>query len=236
MSAHSGRSPSVRRCALLLAALVAPLAALPHPHDQAATAASEPPPAEDIPAITVTAERAPPAQPPRITLPAMRSGEQPGEKTLSSIGEFVRQVFGSQAASDARSPSRVANTPLHSGEALHALPRDADRNASPVSHPATKPAQPQAADAHKAVPSMGEHLGSLSARASSTYGPHAVSGVLDYIVNRHCEGIQTASAYGFYNQSSARSPQKPRSSETFADRVSTTLQMFSVTPAQRPPS
>jgi len=242
MSAHPDRSTAVRRCTLLAAALAAigaSLAALPHPHDLAATAANEPAAVEDVPTITVTGERTHIAEHIRIDPVAARRGDLPGAQALASIEEFVsrvRQAFGSQAASDATSPVSAATTKLRSENVHRALASEYGRDTGSGSRLAAPASQPQAPDSRKALPSISEHTGSPTASASSTYGPHAVSGVLDYIVNRHSQGISIASSYGFYSQNArpARSPRKPRQSETFADRVSTTLQMFSVTPGQRP--
>jgi hypothetical protein len=225
--------------AAAIAAIGASLAALPHPRDQAATADVPPPPEEDMPTVTVTGVRPHTLNGHASIDPLTSNGGQPGRTDHGRIEDYlnlVGQVLGMQPTG-VTSPIGAAYARLRS-EGLHrAQAGDDGRSPGAGTQQATGTAHFHGAGPGKAQPALSEHIGSLAAGASSAYGPHAVSGMLDFIANPHSSGIRIASSYGFYSQEGARrgrsSPQ-PVSSGTFARRISTTLQLLSVTPGQRP--
>jgi hypothetical protein len=223
MSRHPGAPRAARRSAVLAAALGAigiPHAALPQ---ELAMAIDVPPAAEDLPTIIVTGAR--PGTPGLASVnPVTPAGDE--HPSVEDYRDVVRQVFGSQGgAAPASSPIGAAYASLRNAGIKGALA--GEDSAARLRN--DRGAEPGGA-------SISDRVHSLTAPASSAYGPQAISGVLDFIVNTHCSGIRTSGSYGFYSHDTAAPVHRALKAApaTFADRVSSTLQLLATTPTQRP--
>jgi hypothetical protein len=223
MSRHPDAARAALRSTLLAAALGAlgmPHAALPR--DQV-PAAEVPPAAEDVPAITVTGAR--PGSTGVARSPATVATQE--HPTIQDSREMARQVFGPEKTAASSSPISATYASLRNEGLQRMLARDDRHGDLPRNSRGVAPASA----------SISERVHSLTAPASSAYGPEAVSGVLDFIVNKHACGIRITGSYGFYSQDSAapiHASRKHPAAVTFADHVTSTLQLLAATAAQRP--
>ena len=175
-------------------------AAIPAAHAQIApTTAAASGPNADLQEVIVTGSR---IQNPNlvsvspITTVTNLDIEQSGLTRVEDILNNLPQVFAGQGSSVQNGSDGTASLDLHDLGPQRTLVLVNGRRLAPG-----LPGGRNFADVNQIPPQLIERIDVLTGGASSTYGADAVSGVVNFIMNTHYEGVKIDAQYGLYNHS-----------------------------------
>lgn len=201
-------SCAVRR-ALVLAALASFGAAhLARAQDQPpqgtgqTPAAANPAPEQTLQTVTVTGTRiVTPNQKSISPVMTLSSAEinDTGRTSVEDVLNTVPQVFGSQNSGVSNGSNGTAYVNLRDLDSKRTLVLIDGRRLGPGDPSSGFARNSYGSDLDMIPPALIERVDILTGGASSVYGADAVSGVVNFIMNTHFEGIRVTASYGFYN-------------------------------------
>jgi len=122
--------------------------------------------------------------------------EQTGVTRIEDLLNSLPQVFAAQGSNVSNGSNGTAEVDLRGLGAQRTLVLVNGRRLGPGD-----PGGGSASDLNQVPAELIERIDLLTGGASSVYGADAVSGVVNFVLNTHFEGVKISTNYGFYNHS-----------------------------------
>ena len=216
MTRHNEVTRAVRR-ALVLAAIASVSATQAAHAQEAQTAAAEQQLTETIQTVTVTGTRIVTPNLTSISPVTTLTGAEmtnTGRTTVEDVLNTVPQVFGSQNSGVSNTATGTAYVNLRDLDSKRTLVLVNGRRLGPGDPSSGFVRNSYGADLNAIPPALIERVDILTGGASSVYGADAVSGVVNFVMNTHFEGVRVNASYGFYNHDNGNAIQSVLDSNT----------------------